>query len=97
MAYIKEITLPNGDSYDIKGDVEQAATTDENWRNILLSDGYNSTADATITDGAGATKEVEGITVQPSTGTVRSPKYNVNSKCTIQWNATNNSVEFVFV
>ena len=36
------------------------------------------------------------LTYQPSSGTLKSTAYNVNSKCTLQFNTTTNALDFVF-
>jgi hypothetical protein len=43
-----------------------------------------------------ASRKSSKLTYQPSTGTLKSTAYNVNSKCTLQFNTTTNALDFVF-
>ena len=43
-----------------------------------------------------ASRKSSKLTYQPSTGTIKSTAYNVNSKCTLQFNSTTNALDFVF-
>lgn len=55
---------------------------------------FSSTGDNTTR--TEASRKSSKLTYQPSTGTLKSTAYNVNSKCTLQFNTTTNALDFVF-
>ena len=77
--------------------VKQGETTTPNWRKILLAYQYDA-GDPTAAISA-TTNQVYacvGISAQPSTGKLRATSYNVSDNCTLQWNSTDESLDFVF-
>lgn len=82
---------------DTNNAVTQSATTSAKWRKLLMHYTEDATSTAAV---ASATKQVYGaigISAQASTGTLRATAYNVADKAQIQYNTTDNSIDFIFI
>lgn len=77
--------------------VDQAGSTTANWRKLLMHTTSDSASTAAVTSTTGTAYAALDISAQPSTGSIRANIYNVKDKCNIQWNATTESIDFVFV
>lgn len=86
--------IPANPNTDTK--VKQSASTTENWRKVLLHYKADTTSTTAVTDSTDQVYGCVGISAQASTGTLRASKYNVNDKVTLQWNDTDQSLDFVF-
>ena len=76
--------------------VSQSASTTANWRKVLLHYKDDAATTTAVTSSQNVVYAAVGVSVQPSTGTLRTVAYNINDKCTLQWNSTDNCVDFVF-
>lgn len=76
--------------------VTQSASTTANWRKILLHHEDDTTSTAAVTSSTNIVYGAVGVSVQPSTNTLRATAYNVKDKVTLQWNDTTQALDFVF-
>ena len=76
--------------------VTQSASTTANWRKILLHHEDDTTSTAAVTSATNIVYGAVGVSVQPSTNTLRAAAYNVKDKVTLQWNDTTQALDFVF-
>ena len=76
--------------------VEQSASTTDNWRKILLHYKDDSTSTTAVTNSTNQVYAAVGVSVQPSTGTVRAGEYNIMDKVSLVFNSTTNALDFVF-
>ena len=81
---------------DSDSKVTQSSSTTTNWRKILLHYKDDAASTTAVTSSTNQVYAAVGVSVQPSTGTIRADKYNIFDKATLQWNANNQSVEFIF-
>lgn len=86
--------IPANPNTDTK--VKQSASTTENWRKVLLHYKDDTTSTTAVTDSTEQVYGCVGISAQASTGTLRASNYNVNDKVALQWNDTDQSLDFVF-
>lgn len=86
--------IPANPNTDTK--VKQSAITTADWRKVLLHYKNDTTSTTAVTDSTEQVYGCVGISAQASTGTLRASKYNVNDKVTLQWNDTDQSLDFVF-
>lgn len=77
--------------------VRQAASTTASWRPILLHRYAGDSATANVVDATDLVYAASGVSVKPSTKTIRANAYSVQGGCTISWNATDEALEFVFL
>ena len=82
--------MPANPNVDTKVTQAAAITTAGNYPLIL---GF-STATTAITN---TVKKTSTLYYNPSTTLLTSPKYSVNSKVTLEYNATDDSLDFIFV
>lgn len=87
--------IPANPNTDTK--VKQSAITTADWRKVLLHYKNDTTSTAAVTDSTEQVYGCVGISAQASTGTLRASNYNVNDKVTLQWNDTDQSLDFVFI
>lgn len=84
------LTMPANPNVDTKVTQAAAITTAGNYPLIL---GY-STATTAVTNTVNKTST---LYYNPSTTLLTAPKYSVNSKVTLEYNATDDSLDFIFV
>ena len=89
------MTMPANPNTDAK--VTQSASTASNWRKILLHYKDDSTSTTAVTTSTNQVYAAVGVSVQPSTGTVRADQYNVKDKVQLEYDATTESLNFVFI
>ena len=89
------VTLPSNPNTDTK--VTQSASTASNWRKILLHYKDDSASTTAVTTSTNQVYAAVGVSVQPSTGTVRADQYNIKDKVQLQYNSTTESLNFVFI
>ena len=87
---VDSIRMPSNPNTDTKVTQSAAITTAGNYPLIL---GY-STATTAVTNTVNKTST---LYYNPSTTLLTSPKYSVNSKVTLEYNATDDSLDFIFV
>lgn len=75
--------------------VKQSGSTTASWRKILLHYTADSTSTTAVTTTTNEIYAAVGISVQPSTGTLRASVYNVSDNATIQYNSTNGCLEII--
>lgn len=76
--------------------VTQSSSTSTNWRKILLHYKDDAASTTAVTSSTNQIYAAVGVSVQPSTGTIRADKYNIFDKATLQWNPALSAVEFIF-
>ena len=76
--------------------VSQSVTTTANWRKVLLHHKDDTSSTAAETDQTDVVYGAQYISAQPSTGTLRANAYRVTDNVTLQWNANDSSLEFIF-
>ena len=76
--------------------VYQSSTSTSNWRNVLLHYNTGSSSTASVSTATAQVYAVSGISVQPSTKTLRATAYNVADGVTLQYDSTNQALNFVF-
>lgn len=89
-----KIKLPASDNTDAK--VKQSASTTSNWRKVLLHYKDDATSTTAVTDSTNQVYATVGISVQPSTNTLRAAAFNIADHVTLQYNSTTNALDFVF-
>ena len=90
------MTMPSDPNTDTK--VTQTASTTSSWKKVLLSYKDYAAANTAIGDAATNTAYASvNVSVQPSTNTLSSDILNVARKVSLQYNATDSSLDFVFV
>jgi len=79
--------------------VTQNSTTTDSWNKILLtySGSVNSSTGAATNNLTNVVYYNNNIAVQPSTGTIRANIYRVQDNVELQWNSTDESLDFIFV
>lgn len=87
---VDSIRMPSNPNTDTKVTQSAAITTAGNYPLIL---GY-STATTAITNTVNKTST---LYYNPSTTLLTAPKYSVNNKVTLEYNATDDSLDFIFV
>ena len=75
--------------------VKQSGSTTASWRKILLHYTADNTSTTAVTTTTNEIYAAVGISVQPSTGTLRASVYNVSDNATIQYNSTNSCLEII--
>lgn len=83
-------------STDDDNAVKQSASTTANWRKLLLHYQDDTVPTAAVSNKTNAVYAAVDITAQPSTGTIRANAYNVQGKVTLQYDTTNDCLNFVF-
>ncbi len=76
--------------------VQQSVSSTEKWRKILLHNTQDNTSTTAVTDATDKVYAAVGVSVQPSTGTVRAGEYNIMDKVSLVFNSTTNALDFVF-
>lgn len=76
--------------------VKQSASTTANWRKVLLHYKDDAASTTAVTDSTNQVYATVGVSVQPSTNTLRAAAYNVLDKVTLQFNTATNALDFVF-
>ena len=90
------MTMPGNPNTDTK--VTQTASTTASWKKVLLSYKDYAAANTAIGDAATNTAYASvNVSVQPSTNTLSSDILNVARKVSMQYNTTDNSLDFVFI
>jgi len=84
----------NTDNY-----VGQGLSSTTGWRKILGSYNYTTNSNDTLatTNGTNVVYYHTDVAMQPSTGTIRANIYRVQDNVELQWNSTDESLDFVFV
>lgn len=82
---------------DTNNAVRQSASTTANWRKVLLHYKDDAASTTAVTDSTNQVYATVGISVQPSTNTLRASAFNVLDKVTLQYNTTTNALDFVFI
>ena len=90
------ITSDGNNVYWADGSVPQGVSTSLKWRSLLLGVTQYNTPDTTIEDTSGQAYCAQDVVVQARTGTLSAPILSVASQCNLQWNSTDESVDFVF-
>lgn len=75
--------------------VRQTETTTANWRKIPLGS-QSSTAGASIVEATGQLYVTPNVEVQPTTGTLNANRLSIQQSATMQYNSTNECIEFIF-
>jgi len=75
--------------------VRQTETTTANWRKIPLGS-QSSTAGASIVEVTGQLYVTPSVEVQPTTGTLNANRLSIQQSAVMQYNSTNECIEFVF-
>lgn len=102
LAWNTESTLATIDGKNIKVKLPASPDTDvkvtQTADDVSTGTGFELLFSATgdNTTRTEASRKSSKLTYQPSTGTIKSTAYNVNSKCTLQFNTTTNALDFVF-
>jgi hypothetical protein len=76
--------------------VSQSGSTTANWRKVLLHYKDDAASTTAVTSSTNVVYSAVGVSVQPSTGTIRTNAYNVADHVTLQYNSTDASLDFVF-
>lgn len=76
--------------------VKQSVSTTDSWRKLLLHYTADGTSTASVTTATNQVYAASGISVQPSTNTIRANVYNVMDKVSLVFNTTTNALDFVF-
>lgn len=76
--------------------VKQSASTTASWRKVLLHYKDDAASTTAVTDSTNQVYATVGVSVQPSTNTLRAAAYNVLDKVTLQFNTATNALDFVF-
>ena len=76
--------------------VNQANTTTSDWRKMLLHYSHEASPTASVSNSTNVVYATADISAQPSTGTIRANAYNVEGHVTLQYNAADASLDFVF-
>lgn len=78
--------------------VKQNITTANAWKKILSTYGHTSNSSDAITDAQSQPAYYTNvIAMHPSTGTLRANIYRVQDNVELQWNSTDESLDFVFI
>ena len=94
------VTATNGKVISIDSsdnNVTQDPTTSSDWRKVLLQSTSYSTPAATATSSTNTVYAATGVSVQPSTGTLRATAYDISDHVTLEYNSTDESLDFVFI
>lgn len=81
---------------DINNKVQQGASTTSNWRKVLLHYTDDTTSTTSVSAVTNRTYSAIGVSVQPSTNTLRANAYNIQDKVTLQYNTTTDALDFIF-
>ena len=85
------------DEYNVNR-VRQGTSTSGKWRRLLMCVTEDDEANPdSISPVSGGTYTARGLAASPATGTMRANRYNLADKCRLQWNSTDEAVEFVFL
>lgn len=92
----------NYSSYALPADtvvnqVSQSSTNTDSWRKILLHHTYDDTSTTAVTSEVNVVYAAANVAVRPSTGAIRADIYNVSDKVQLQYNTTDDSLDFVFI
>lgn len=85
------------DSNDDNNAVSQSASTTAHWRKILLHYKDDAAPTTAVTSSTNVVYAAVGVSVQPSTGTIRAEAYNVLDKVKLEYNLTDDSLDFIFI
>lgn len=82
---------------DTNTKVTQNNTTTTEWKKIILGYGTYSNSNDGVVSVTNITSIAQNISAQPSTGTIRANIYRVKNNVELQWNDTDESLDFVFI
>lgn len=90
----KVITINSTNNY-----VAQGLSSTTSWRKILGSYNYTTNSNDTLntTNMPNVVYYHTDVAMQPSTGTIRANIYRVQDNVELQWNSTDESLDFVFI
>ncbi len=76
--------------------VYQSSTTTSNWRKVVVGAQNTASAGAAVTATTSQVYVDAILEYQPSSGTLRTKKYVVDSAVTLEYNSTTKSLDFIF-
>lgn len=68
-----------------------------NWRPLLMGKEELSSSTGAVTNQFGTTYTAQNLCVFPTLGRLKANSYQIAANCKIEWNATDEAVEFNFV
>lgn len=95
LSYTIAKSVPS-DAVFTDSNVSQSASTTANWRKVLLHYKDDAASTTAVTSSTNVVYAAVGVSVQPSTGTLRTNAYNVADHVTMQYNSTTQALDFIF-